>query len=46
MGNGLASMKAQGFQMGMFANLVDPANDFDAAIEEMFSDVYRGKHLT
>ncbi len=39
----LATIKAHKSQMGMFANLVDPADDFDAAAEEIFNDVYRDK---
>ncbi len=43
MGQKLAAIKAHESQMGMFANLVDPADDFDAVAEEIFTDVYRDK---
>jgi len=43
MGQKLAAIKAHKSQMGMFANLVDPADDFDAVAEEIFNDVYRDK---
>ncbi|MBN2149919.1 MAG: PIG-L family deacetylase [Candidatus Lokiarchaeota archaeon] len=39
----LAAIKAHASQMGMFANLVDPADDFDTVTEEIFNDVYRDK---
>ncbi|NMC07187.1 MAG: hypothetical protein GYA24_18365 [Candidatus Lokiarchaeota archaeon] len=43
MGHKLAAIKAHKTQLGMFANLVDPADDFEAAMEEIFHDVYRDK---
>jgi LmbE family N-acetylglucosaminyl deacetylase len=39
----LAAIKAHESQLGMFANLVDPADDFNAAMEEIFLDVYHDK---
>nr|MDO8083949.1 PIG-L deacetylase family protein [Candidatus Sigynarchaeum springense] len=43
MGQKLAAIKAHESQMGMFANLVDPADDFDTVANEIFNDVYRDK---
>jgi LmbE family N-acetylglucosaminyl deacetylase len=39
----LAAIKAHKSQMGMFANVVDPADDFDTVAEEIFNDVYQDK---
>ncbi|MEX2715557.1 MAG: PIG-L deacetylase family protein [Candidatus Sigynarchaeum springense] len=43
MGKKIAAIKAHESQMGMFANLVDPADDFDVVAEEIFNDVYKDK---
>jgi LmbE family N-acetylglucosaminyl deacetylase len=39
----IASIMAHHTQLGMFYNMVDPADDFDAMIEEMLAETYRDK---
>ncbi len=38
--NKLRAIKSHETQMGMFANLVAPGDDFDAVLEDIFHDVY------
>ena len=39
----IAAISAHHTQLGMFLNLVDPADDFDAMVEEMLGETYADK---